>query len=184
MSNLIDPLHLPPGDSPKPGPALTPQPKPAPAPRRPSGWLIVQRHVTPERLMIVMLILLVVFLAQRGGHGPVPGPKPEPRPAPVAGKLYVTIVQDTEHKTQEAAQIEADPALSEGLNKLGAKFLNVDTHVAWIDSQHLRPQIDKAGGPPVLIIQAVDTKRIVAEKLPNSVAEILDAVRKFKGGDR
>jgi hypothetical protein len=171
------------------------QPKPKPTPSGVEARVAAEAHafadavraqakrVTWERVAIVALLVAVLFLAFRPLSVPAPpSPLPPPSPAPVVGKIWTTLIHDSDHPTQEFAQLEADPKLGSGLNSLGAHLRIFDVKSKVLDDKNLRGYVDTLGGPPVLIVQAEGTHKIAAVKCPANADGVLGEVRKFKGG--
>ena len=159
-------------------------------PPTPVGPAVVQHHYyTAPRISAsqVLAVVLLVALLGLGSHDyvahhrPQPGPPPAPTPTPVSGTLWVTLVYDGDSPGTDFARLESDPALEEGINKLGGHLRKFTKDSSVLRDKNLTQFVDKYG-VPALILQAEGTSKITASACPKSAAEVVDAARRFKEG--
>jgi len=114
-------------------------------------------------------------------HWPVHVDPPNPTPSPIEGTLWVTLVYDPDAPGVDFARMEADPALEEGIVKLGGHLRKFTEESKVLDDKGLRRFV-AASGVPTLIIQAEGEKRVYAKRCPTSASEVVAAARLYKEG--
>jgi hypothetical protein len=110
-----------------------------------------------------------------------PGPPPVPTPTPISGTLWVTLVYDGDNPGTDFARMEADPALEEGVNKLGGHLRKFTKDSRVLADKNLDQFVTKYG-VPTLIIQAEGVSKVYSKPCPKTAAEVVDAARGFKEG--
>ncbi len=121
-----------------------------------------------------------------GAVSPAPPSRPAPKPTAAVPLYHVALILDPARLSLPIAAIRADPTIRGRLAALGAAWHTYESTSPEIDRYNYRKYIDKAGGPPALIVQDGSSgKVLLCTPAPADEGAILDhvaALRAAQGG--
>lgn len=131
----------------------------------------------------VLVLLGWLYFQWTPAPTPGPGPAPTPTPAPVTAKLWSYLIYDPTVADQKTAQLLAEMGgLTSDLAGLDCQWGAYPVSSPKLAALGILATVKSAGGPPILIIQAVGSKKpMVAQKPPATGAEVVGLVRKARG---
>lgn len=111
---------------------------------------------------------------------PVPPNPPNPPINPVASKLYMLVFDDDLARTPAVANLLTDKAYWDGLASQGHIYRNMD--VKNRAATQWQAFIDKAGGPPCIIVMDAEKHKLLATlPLPADKTGVDSIIKKFTG---
>lgn len=118
--------------------------------------------------------------ANSGPQPPPPDPKPEPNPNPKPDpkpaepqEVWVIVVEETAQRTVDTAKVLNDTKFWNGLVARGHRFRLFDK-----DAPEAAGFASQMPSLPGVLVMAKDGKKLYAGKLPKTVAELEDTLKK------